>query len=460
MLDGISGSRPPRSSLWPVLLQRVQCYVGLLILLSSDRLLKHGLHFIRFPAPLIGMVAIVASLVIMKRNHPGTALAIRTFFAPAVDWIAYKWLPCFYSPALVTLPLALASLSIDSLGKAVVVTALGVTATAAFASKLAATIRAVTGTELLAGTDHSDHRSDIQFSRTNYAVWSIIALVSSAVLLLSVAAVGPELRLEPQPSTQAGAELTWPVRVCMFGLLLSATVMGYMGGMALPGNIKRIVHPIIACAAAPNAVAVILGPLSGMSYHVVLRAYLTKELNILYWGPGDVLFAFLGVIILCFGFKIVEEWGRLCRHAPEVLGVTSASAAFTLFSTALFARGLALAPDISRALVPRGATLALALPIAEQLGASTQLTAAAVALTGTIGGNFVQVLLTTFGARDPISRGLAAAATAHGLGTAALAAREPEALPFAALSYALCGVAASVLAYIPFIRDALLWITG
>ena len=36
---------------------------------------------------------------------------------------------------------------------------------------------------------------------------------------------------------------------------------------------------------------------------------------------------------------------------------------------------------------------------------------------------------------DPITRGLSTAGSAHGLGTAALAAAEPEALPFCALAY-------------------------
>lgn len=113
-----------------------------------------------------------------------------------------------------------------------------------------------------------------------------------------------------------------------------------------------------------------------------------------------------------------------------------------------------------RALVPRAATLALALPIADRLGAPPQLTAAAVALTGIVGGNFIRALLQLYGARDPLTRGLTAAATAHGLGTAAMAAGEPEALPFAALAYALCGVSASLLAAAPPFRALLLAVTG
>ena len=44
--------------------------------------------------------------------------------------------------------------------------------------------------------------------------------------------------------------------------------------------------------------------------------------------------------------------------------------------------------ELSRALVPRAVTLALAMPIAEQLGAPTAIAAAGVSLTGLLGGNF------------------------------------------------------------------------
>ena len=62
--------------------------------------------------------------------------------------------------------------------------------------------------------------------------------------------------------------------------------------------------------------------------------------------------------------------------------------------------------------------------------------------------------------QDPIARGLAAAASAHGFGTAALSGAEPETLPYCALSYALTGVIATLLTSIPLIRDAIFWVAG
>lgn len=148
-------------------------------------------------------------------------------------------------------------------------------------------------------------------------------------------------------------------------------------------------------------------------------------------------------------------------HAAEIFGACIISALFSLFGTALAAKAIGLSPDLVKALTPRSVTIALALPIAAQLETTQPaVTAAAVVLTGLLGANFVQVLLSKFGFQDPIARGLATAGAAHGLGTAALAAKEPNALPFCALSYALIGIISTLLVCVPVVREALIAIAG
>eukprot|EP00897_Mesotaenium_endlicherianum_P002766 jgi/Mesen1/2517/ME000016S01863 len=88
------------------------------------------------------------------------------------------------------------------------------------------------------------------------------------------------------------------------------------------------------------------------------------------------------------------------------------------------------------------------------------LTAAAVIVTGLLGANFGQALMDRCGFKDPIARGLATACSSHGLGTAALAAKEPEALPFCALAYGLTGIISSLLCTLPVVRQTLIAIAG
>ena len=61
-------------------------------------------------------------------------------------------------------------------------------------------------------------------------------------------------------------------------------------------------------------------------------------------GAGDLLMSFLGVVILSFGFRIFGQRRLMKRHAPEIFGATTLSAAFSLFSTAYAARVMGLAP--------------------------------------------------------------------------------------------------------------------
>ncbi len=61
---------------------------------------------------------------------------------------------------------------------------------------------------------------------------------------------------------------------------------------------------------------------------------------------------------------------------------------------------------------------------------------------------------------DPLVRGLATSSSCHGFGTAALAATEPQALPFAALGYGLTGIASSCWVQVPAVRDTLIALAG
>ena len=101
---------------------------------------------------------------------------------------------------------------------------------------------------------------------------------------------------------------------------------------------------MVLCGVAGNAGAAAAGALTGRGYWAELERYLTRGAGGAAWGPGDLLFSFLPVIILCFGFKIFGQWTVLRRHWPEVVGARAGSAAFSLFSTAAPCRLLRLPP--------------------------------------------------------------------------------------------------------------------
>merc|ERR1719394_942095 len=102
-------------------------------------------------------------------------------------------------------------------------------------------------------------------------------------------------------------------------------------------------------------------------------------------------------------------------------------------------------------MLPRNITSALAVAIAEIVGANRSLAAAIAVITGLIGANFGASLLDFFGIKDPVTRGLGIGSAAHGLGTAAFV-EEKDAFPFAAISMALTAICGTVFVSVPAVK--------
>lgn len=59
-------------------------------------------------------------------------------------------------------------------------------------------------------------------------------------------------------------------------------------------------------------------------------------------GAGDLLMAFLGLVIVSFGFRVYTQRDTMKRHFPEIVGATILSSLFSLFSTAFAAKAIGL----------------------------------------------------------------------------------------------------------------------
>eukprot|EP00798_Chlamydomonas_sp_ICE-L_P016408 gene16410-22617_t len=383
--------------------------MGLLYALDSaskSAFIKAG---IAFPSSLVFMFTIPLILIAMGEKN---AAGIRTFFSPALDWIA-KWLPLFYVPSLVTLPLALATLTGSELVKILGILSFGMCGTLLFTAYTTQFIRGLVKTENKAVPKS---KKATPFIQSHYIAWGCYAAVSLAAIATNA-----------MPSLSAEFAL-------VFGL--AATVGGYLVGQAIPSSLHGVFHPVVVTALAANGSCALYGAVANVPYDNAMKMYLAKGSGPM--GAGDLLMSFLGSVIISMGFRIYDQRDTMKRHATEILGATFLSSLFSFFSTAFAAKALGLSAGLARALIPRSVTVALAIPIAGQLDAPVAITAAA----------------------DTIARGLAAAGTGGGLGTASLTSKEPEALPFCALSYSLVGITSTCLAATPFMRDAIIAIVG
>ncbi|MBA0817752.1 hypothetical protein Gohar_019387 [Gossypium harknessii] len=460
--------------------------VSLGIVLAMDKFLKQVFvaAAIKFPSALFGMFCIFSVLVILDTTIPAAATSLMNFFEPALMFIQ-RWLPLFYVPALVVLPLSVRDipaasglkicfiigftfrntksyLYVQRRGKyrmrklgdifcfdpeltvmKLQISVLDSSAAGGWLASLcvagftAIAIRKIVKTEMV---DAEPMAKPSSFAPIEFWTWGGIFLASFVSAIFYPTALGTT------------------ARTCL-PFLLASTVLGYMVGSGLPSAVKKVLHPIICCALSADLAAVAFGYISQSGVDAVLGDYLTKVSS--NPGAGDILMGFLGSVILSFAFSMFKQRKLVKRHAAEIFISIILSSLFSLYSTALVGRLVGLEPSLTVSILPRCITVALALSIVSLFeGANSSLTAAAVVVTGLIGANFVQATLDKLRFRDPIARGIATASSAHGLGTAALSAKEPEALPFCAIAYGLTGIFGSLFCSVPVIRQSLLAIVG
>lgn len=433
-----TGDASTASGLLPTILGVAHLLVSLGIVLATDKYLKQAFvaASIKFPSALFGMFCIFSVLVVFDTFVPALAKAFMDFFEPATLFIQ-RWLPLFYVPSLVVLPLAVKDVPAASGVKIFAITFGGWFASLAVAGYTALAVRKLVKTQLIPAEPMG---KPSPFSTLEIWAWAAIFVASFGLAYFNPTALGTT------------------ARTCL-PFLLAATVLGYMVGSGLPSGVKKVLHPIISCALSADLAAVAYGYLSGSGLDAVLGDYLTKApANP---GAGDVLMGFLGSVILSFAFSMFKQRKLVKRHAAEIFTSIAIASTFSLYSTAVIGRLIGLEPSLTISILPRCITVALALSIVSFFeGVNSSLTAAVVVLTGLIGANFVQAAMDKLGLNDPIARGIGTASSAHGLGTAALSAKEPEALPFCAIAYGLTGIFGSLICSVPAVRQSLVFIAG
>ncbi|KAL8119595.1 plastidal glycolate/glycerate translocator 1, chloroplastic-like [Apium graveolens] len=419
-------------------LEAMHLVASLGIIIALDKILAQAFVVmgIKFPSALFGMFCIFSILVFLDFNFPVAAINSMIFFEPALLFIQ-RWLPLFYVPALVVLPISIQDIPAASGLKICFIIVGGWLATLIVAGCTAISVRKMVKTELIPAEPMSRPSS---FSQTEVRVWSGIFLVSFLGALIHPTLLG----------THA---------ITYLPFFLAATVLGYMVGCRLPSYVMKIIHPIISCVLFAVIAAVAFGFLSREGFYNVLGCYLTKVPS--NPGAGDILMGLLNSVILSFAFSMYKQKKLVRRHATEIFTAVIISALFSLYSTAIVGRLVGLEQYLTVSILPRCITVALALSIASLFDvANSSITAAVVVLTGLVGANFVKLVLDKLRFQDPIARGVATASSCHGFGTAALSANEPEALPFCAIAYALTGISASLFCSVPVFRENLLAVVG
>jgi putative effector of murein hydrolase len=156
-------------------------------------------------------------------------------------------------------------------------------------------------------------------------------------------------------------------------------------------------------------------------------------------GTAPLVWA-LRPAVVALGWLLHRQRAELRRWALPLLAGSAAGSLVSLLVTPLLARALGAGPALQAALALKSVTSAVGVDLAGRVGADAALTVPFVILTGIVGAAAGPPLLRWTMRVAPPALGVAVGTNSHGIGTAAMAAREGE-LPTALAGLAMAATA-------------------
>ena len=209
------------------------------------------------------------------------AAATVKFFGPATTWIA-RWMPVFFVPSLVMLPLTLQGLSGGQLMTVLVIVVAGLITSCVATAQTTVVIRSAIKTDM---EPFVPTPSIPPFHNLHITFWAAILAIGFALINFA-----PTLIFN---SLAATASI----------FFLAATMLGFIIGTRAPAGVKKIVHPITACAIAGEGAVLVVSALCGQSFLETLRLY-TSSSGI---SAGATLLFFLATVIVSFAFQMYSR---------------------------------------------------------------------------------------------------------------------------------------------------------
>jgi len=440
---------PESAKKGPSLIASISSTVALVALDIGFRRLLKSLS-ISFPSSLAGCGTLFTLLVTLCTVNESLGDGLYNLLSPGAAVLA-KWLPVFFVPSLVTLPLA------QSLGSSLEVLKVGAVVVAGFFFTLFSTAFSVIGIRKILGTASSsaDAQSLPVVQSTNVedstpppkpfsdATFNRLVACATTSAIATIVAI----------KSSASIHLITPMTALT---MLCTTLASFTFGARLPKSFTKTVHPLVTCTTLTWTAMKVFALSTGQSFRSMLTSYKVGSTCPVHLGAGDLLLFMLGPAVVALACQMYDRKKLMKENIAEVGTAVGVSSIGGLFGTAAMARLFNVGnPMLRLCLLSRNITSPLAMAIAGILGADVSLAVSMVVVTGLIGANFGAAILDAVGVKDAVARGLGIGAAAHGLGTAAFA-NEKDAFPFAAISMALTASACTVLVSIPTVKKMVL----
>ena len=401
--------------------------VGFAALAAADEVCRVAFKGSGLPHSLAGGGALVALLI--ATGSIGEKLH-KKLLAPGAT-LLLSWMPVFFAPALVLLPLAE-----PVVGTARDAAALAVVVFGGLAASLSATALAVSTVCSDECTAASDTWSKSRPVTVPFGS-PLLKPLGVATLLSGVLAAQGKLAFK---------------RPYFVAATLGSFVFGSRFASSLAKSesktkkaLARALHPVAQCALVTTVACRILAKATSKTTTATLKSYATLA--------GAPLQRLLGASVLALACGVYGRRREVRDNWKAVAAGTVSGVGVGLYGTALAARAVQLPKAARYALLPRCITSPLAVAVCTALDTDAAAAVALVVVTGVLGAAFGPSALDALGTKDPVARGMAMGAAAHGIGTAQMG-DEPDAQPFAAIAMSLVGAASVVAAATPATRAA------
>mmetsp|Transcript_22260 Transcript_22260/g.22432 ORF Transcript_22260/g.22432 Transcript_22260/m.22432 type:complete len:487 (+) Transcript_22260:144-1604(+) len=442
------------------------------------RLLKR--YNIDVPPVLVSLLGVIGGLEVLKKvKGKETAAAVVDYLDPAADWLGF-WMPLWLAPPLVVLPNALLSVKEAD-------TQMWIKLALVHFVSWAAT---VWGSSKLYSAMTMSSEEDSSSSSLSLSPPSPPPSLSSDEKLTDK---DTEREREAKTESSAAEDTNktslylkkirllrfWGVVAAGFyGLavtgvvppspaLATVSIAAQCSGDLLPARVKQVVHPVIVTAVISAIATLIMHYVrkDPGNWQDALRSFFNngklsgRETEMM---AGDLFFSFLGPCCVGLALRIhtLLQLPEMQEALPAVLGTSFLSSLLSLLLSPLFARVVGLPSEIASVLGHRSITTSLAVPSAISLGASAELTVAAVLISGLYGTSPDTILNSLGIAGDHLASGVSLGMSSHSLGTASLLSVSSTAAAAASLTMFSAGMFHAILCSVPAVRHLALLSAG
>ena len=162
----------------------------------------------------------------------------------------------------------------------------------------------------------------------------------------------------------------------------------------------------------------ILNPLLISILMVMLFLILTGIEYDSYNSSAKYLSYLLTPATVCLAIPLYRELAQLKKNYKAILVGVVAGVLTSLVSVLLLSIAFGFTHEQYVKLLPKSITTAIGMGVSEELGGITNITVAAIIITGILGNMMAELVCRIFRIEEPVARGLAIGSASHAIGTA------------------------------------------